>query len=265
MILALNIENTATALGGFTEKGMEFEAKLSTDLTKTADQYACEMANIFALNKISPDCVEGCIISSVVPSLTGVFKNAVGKLSGCTVSIVSTGVKTGLNIKLDNPKEVGSDRICMAVEAAATARLPCVIVALDTATTFTALDAKGVLAGSAIAPGIKTGLDALRSRAAQLPSIGLSPPENGVLGRNTVDAMKAGVLYGASCMIDGMLARYSDVLGEIKEVILTGEFASFVKNELHTPVILDEFLPLKGLYRIWLKNQSKRRPFSQMR
>lgn len=258
MVLAVNAENTYITVGGFTENGLQFCAHIATAPFRTSDQYACDFLSIFSLYHTTEESIEGAVLCSVVPSITAALTEALRRISRREPMNISSGVRTGLNIKIDNPRQLGSDLVCLAVEAAATLPKPCLIVAADTATTFTALDASGTMVGSAIAPGLLIGLSALRTYAAQLPSIRPEVPEHGVLGCNTVDSMRSGVLFGHACMIDGMIHRFSDVLGGHITVALTGAYSDLLEPHLLTQVRHCPELALHGLYRIWKKNRKKR-------
>lgn len=258
MIIAVNIENTNISVGGFIEDELSFVARIATDLNKTPDQYACEFQNIFGLYHVSTENIEGAIFCSVVPSLSNVICDAVRKLSVCTVLMVSSGVKTGLNIKIDHPKLLGSDLVSSAVKAVHMAKLPCVIVDMSTATTFTAIDRNGALVGSSIAPGIKIGLDALRQSAAQLPSISLDEPADGIFGKNTIQAIQSGVIYGAAALVDGMVERYVEALGEDAGTLITGTYGSFIAPYCKRKMTVENDLVLHGLRIIWDKNRVKK-------
>ncbi len=168
---------------------------------------------------------------------------------------VASGLKTGLKIKMDQPRALGSDLVANAVFALKNKNLPCIVVDMGTVTTFTVLDENGTLIGTAIASGVKSSMDTLRHVGAQLPAIRMEVPKNGILGRNTVDAMKSGTIFGAAAMVDGMIDRISDELGQKPYVLLcggTGEFlAPYIKND----IVCDPNVTLKGLIDIWNKNQ----------
>lgn len=168
---------------------------------------------------------------------------------------VSSGVKTGLNIRSEQPRQVGSDRVAAAVAARAKGKLPCVAITLGTATTFTALDQSGALVGSAITAGVQLSLLALREQAAQLPAVAIDAKDEGILARNTVDAMRVGAVYGAASLVDGMVERFAEALGETPYVVLTGELAPLVTPYLRIPFEYDESLVLDGLHLIWKKNR----------
>ncbi|MGN1030173.1 MAG: type III pantothenate kinase [Butyricicoccaceae bacterium] len=258
MVLAVNAENTYIALGGFTEGELRFHAHIATAPFRTADQYACDLLNMLALYHMTEEPIEGAVLCSVVPSISAALTEALRRISGHTPMNIASGVRTGLNLKIDNPRQLGSDLVCLAVEAAATLPKPCLVVAADTATTFTALDASGTMVGSAIAPGLSIGLAALRTHAAQLPSIRPEVPEHGVMGRNTIESMRSGVLFGHACMIDGMVQRFAAALGGSITVALTGTHSELLAPQLHTQVRLCPELALHGLYRIWKKNKKRK-------
>lgn len=256
MLLAINAQNSVIALGCFDEGGtLRAVARIAAVTACTADQYACQIDGVLRLRGYSSAEIFGAVLCSVVPSLNGVLHDAVRILCGCEVVSVSSGVKTGLSIQMENPRALGSDLVCVALEAASQGRLPAVVIDMNTATTFTALDRRSVLVGSMIAPGVRTGLEALREKAAQLPSISLTLPEKRLLGKNTVDAMASGVLNGAASMVDGMICRCREQLGEDLTVYLTGTDAPLVAGRMREPVRRADDMVLHGLYRIWLKNR----------
>ena len=170
---------------------------------------------------------------------------------------VSSGVQgdSGLNIRSEQPRQVGSDRVAAAVAARAKGKLPCVAITLGTATAFTALDRSGALVGSAITAGVQLSLLALREQAAQLPAVAIDAKDEGILARNTVDAMRVGAVYGAASLVDGMVERFAEALGETPYVVLTGELAPLVTPYLRIPFEYDESLVLDGLHLIWKKNR----------
>lgn len=258
MLLAINVQNSAITLGCFDGGAQLYAvARIATETGHTADQYACQIESVLRLRGYTPAEIHGAVLCSVVPALSTVIQNAVKILCGCEVVNVSSGVKTGLSIQIDNPRVLGSDLVCVAVEAAAQGKLPALVIDMNTATTFTALNAKGVLAGSIIAPGIQIGLDALHERAAQLPSISLNRKEVKLLGKNTVDSMASGVLHGAASMVDGMIEKCREQLGDDLTVYLTGTDAPLAAAYLREQVQQMDDMVLYGLYRIWTKNQGK--------
>ena len=258
MLLAVNAQNAAITLGCFDEGGkLCVVAHIATEPRHTADKYACQIDSVLRLHGYTASEIYGAVLCSVVPALNAVLCDAVKMLCGCQVISVSSGVKTGLSIQVENPRAVGTDLVCVAVEAAAHQKLPALIIDMNTATTFTALDARGVLVGSAIAPGVSLGLDALHEKAAQLPSIDLTRSETNVMGKNTVDAMASGVLNGAASMADGMIARFRQQLGDTMTVYLTGTHAHLIAPHMREKVHKADDMVLYGLYRIWVKNRKK--------
>ena len=255
MLITLDIGNSHVAIGGFHGDDILFVASMATDDRQTGEQYACTLRSIFALHGMEQQPIEGVVLSSVVPAMIPILQRAVGLLSGCRVLTVGAGVKTGLNIKSDQPRTLGTDRVAAAVWASHTASLPCVVVDLGTAITFTALDAKGTLAGSAIAPGMYIALRAMGHAAAQLPEVRLDTPPKSVLGRTTVDAIQIGSIYGTASMIDGMIARFADELGAVPGVLLSGSAVPLVQPYLRTKARWEPELVLRGLALIWRRNQ----------
>lgn len=254
MLIAIDAGNSHIRIGGYEEDVQIFSASIGTEPKQTADYYASVLNGICSLHQIDIKKVTDAIISSVVPSVTMVLEKAVKLLFCCPVMVVSSGIKTGLNIRLEQPKLVGSDRVIAAVAAKAHGKLPAVIVDCGTATCFTVLDENGRMVGSSIAAGISLSLSALRRSAAQLPEISMDAKIPDILAKNTEDAMQVGAIIGAAAMIDGMIERFEQSLGQSVSVFLTGGSAKLLKNHLKTLVIYEESLCLDGLYQIWKKN-----------
>ena len=206
MILGIDIGNTNIVLGGFQGREILFEARMATDQLKTSDQYCAELKNMLGLFEVKVTDVEDVIISSVVPPVLNSFKTAIRKLTGKQCLIVGPGLKTGLNIRMDNPKQVGSDLIVAAVAGVREYGAPLLIIDMGTATTITAVGRNSTYLGGCICPGVRISLDALISRTAQLPGISLGSPQK-VIGHNTIDCMQSGVMIGAAAMLDGMVER----------------------------------------------------------
>lgn len=255
MLLAINVQNANITLGCFDESKLRIVAHIATETSHTADQYACQLDSVLRLHGCRASEIFGAVMCSVVPALSGILEQAVKLLCGCETINVSSGVKTGLSIEIDNPRLLGSDLVCVAVQAAAQEKLPALVIDMNTATTFTALDRRGTLIGSAIAPGVRIGLDALHERAAQLPSVSLTGASCKLIGKNTIDAMTAGVLLGAASMVDGMIGKFRAVLGDDLTIYLTGTEAAPVIPYLQQPVQRMDDMVLYGLHRIWAKNR----------
>lgn len=255
MLLALDIGNSHVKLGGFCGDDMQFVASIATDERKTGAQYACELTNIFALYHIPLAKIDGLMLCSVVPAVTPLLELALSLLFTAPILTLSAGVKTGLNIKYDQPRTLGSDLVANAVWAAKQGKLPCVVADCGTVTTFTALSKEGALVGTTIAAGLALTLDAMKRGAAQLPTVQLEAPPHGVLGHSTADAMRSGAIFGAAAMIDGLLARFIGALGAPVAVWLTGGSAALIAPHLLTPHALVSQITLRGLAQIWVKNR----------
>ncbi len=254
MILAIDIGNTHIVLGGITDGSVDFMARLSTNHIKTEDEYGMDIMNVLKLYNVERNAIEGGIISSVVPGILSRIKLSVKKVIGKEPLVVGPGVKTGLNILMDDPGTVGSDRVVSAVAALNEFKLPVIIVDMGTATTIDVIDKNKNYIGGAIMPGVEIGLQALSARTAQLPAIGLETPKRAI-GKNTVDCMKSGVVFGTAGMIDGCVERIKEELNEDCSVIITGGLGKNFAEVCRGNYIYDEELLLKGLYIIYNKNK----------
>lgn len=257
MILAIDIGNSNIVLGCIRDKEIVKEARMATDLIKTSDQYCAELKNMLDLLEIDIKKIDGTIISSVVPPVLNSFRTAIIKLTGETPLVVGPGIKTGLNILLDNPAMAGGDLIVGAVAALAEYKPPLLVIDMGTATTITAIDAKGNYLGGSIFPGVKISADALSGKTAQLPAISLDAPRKAI-GRNTIDAMRSGLMMGTAAMLDGMIDRMEEELGSPATVVVTGGIARFVIPMCRRNMTYDKDLLLKGL-RILYENNRKSR------
>ena len=253
MVLTLDVGNTNIVIGGFLNDKLTFVSRIATDTKKTEDEYAVVFKNIAELHNVTEAEVSGAIISSVVPPLTNTLKLALSTVFGVSAQVVGPGVKTGINIKCDNPASVGADLICACVAAHYIYGSPSLIVDMGTATKMMVVDETGTFIGASIIPGVNIGLKALASGTAQLPQISLEAPKS-VLGKNTIDCMRSGVVYGNACMIDGMIDRFYDEVGEKLQVIATGGLAESIVPYCKAEIRLDKDLLLKGLYIIYNKN-----------
>ena len=252
MILTIDVGNTHTIIGAFCEGKLLFTSRISTDRHKTQDEYAVAIRSVLSLHGAT-DSIDGAIISSVVPQVSSLLENAIKMLFGCRVFVVGPGVKTGLNIKIDNPAQLGADLVCVSVAAQNKYPLPSIVFDLGTATPLSALTAKGEMIGGSILTGVGTALNALAQGTAQLPQISLSG-EVSVIGSNTVDCMRSGAIIGAAAMIDGMILRYKEILGENTTVIATGGLAGSIVPHCRESIVVDDNLLLDGLYSIYKKN-----------
>ena len=255
MILAIDIGNTNIVMGCIRDRKILFTERISTDLSKTDLEHAISIKTVLELHHIVPSEISGAIIASVVPPITSLIREALRKITGCTAMIVGPGVKTGLNIQMDNPAAVGADLIVGAVAAIDEYPCPLVIVDMGTATTLAVVDKNRNYIGGMILPGLRVSLDSLTSRTSQLPRISLDPPRQ-LIGKNTIDCMRSGVLYGNASCIDGMVERIEDELGSPVTVIATGGLAGTITPLCKHQVFLDDELLLKGLLLLYEKNHS---------
>ena len=254
MLLAIDIGNTNIVIGVIEDDVIRFEARIATDQVRTSDQYGVEIKNVLEAYGVTKDEIEDCIISSVVPPVFNSVKTGVVKVIGKQPMVVGPGLKTGLNINVDVPSQVGSDRIVIAVAALAEYKPPMILMDLGTATTIEVVEPGNMYLGGVIFPGVKISLDALTSRAAQLPGISLDKPKN-IIGRNTVDCMRSGMMYGTAAMIDGIVERIEEELGHKSTLIATGGLAQFITPLCKREIILERDLLLKGLNIIYKKNK----------
>lgn len=256
MILALDIGNTNIVLGCVNEhKKVSSLFRIKTDISRTSWQYAVEINSMLDIYNIDKNSLDGCIIASVVPPLTSVMKKAVNLAAGLEPMVVGPGIKTGLNIAIDNPAQTGSDRVADAVAVIDQYKVPAISIDMGTATTVSVIDADKTYIGGMIIPGIMISQEALASRTSQLPKISLEPPKR-VIGSNTIEGMKSGAVYGSAAMIDGVLQRIEEELGQKATVIATGGLApSIIPHCKRKDIIVDTNLLLKGLRILYDKNK----------
>ena len=253
MILAIDIGNSNIVLGCIDGEEILFEVRMATDRIKTSDQYCAELKSMLSLFEVEPAQIEGSIISSVVPPVQNALLLAVKRLTGKSVLTVGPGLKTGLNIKIDNPAQAGSDLIVGAVAAIAEYGAPLCVIDMGTATTICAIDKDEVFRGGTIAPGVMLSLNALSSGTAQLPGISLEKPTHAI-GTNTVDSMRSGIVYGTAAMLDGMIERIEAELGYPTRIIATGGLARYISPFCKREMIIDDNLLLKGLRLLYRRN-----------
>ena len=254
MLLTIDIGNTNIVLGGFDGDELTFVARIATNAVKTEDEYATKIRSILALHEVDKTSVKGAIISSVVPPLNSVMKKAIKIVYGIEPLMVGPGIKTGINILCDNPSTVGADLICACVAAHHIYGSPSLVIDMGTATKMMVMNSTGAFIGVSIIPGVNIALKALASGTAQLPQISLEAPGS-VIGKNTIDCMRSGVVYGNASMIDGMIDRFNDEMGEKLKVIATGGLASTIVCHCKHDIMLDEDLLLKGLRILYDKNK----------
>lgn len=259
MVLAIDMGNTNIVIGCIDDNKVLFEERMSTDISKTELEFAVLFKTVLELYNIKSEDIKGAIISSVVPQLTRIIKEAVEKVTQITPLIVGPGIKTGLNILMEQTRQLGSDLVVDAVAAINVYGAPAIVVDIGTATTISVVDEKKNYIGGVIMPGIRVSLDSLVSRTSQLPRISLEAPSK-VIGKNTIQCMQSGIVYGNASCIDGMIERIKNETGFIDgspneaKVIATGGLAEVIVPNCKTNIILDNELLLKGLKVIYDKN-----------
>lgn len=256
MILAIDIGNTNISIGCIRNDEILFIERLSTDTSKTGLEYAISFKNVLEIYHLSAEEIEGTILASVVPPLTNTIKEAAKKISHSEVMVVGPGVKTGINIMVDQPSQTGADLIANAAAGIQEYPLPLIIISMGTATTLSVIDEKKRYIGGMILPGVKVSSEALTRSTSQLPKISLEPPKK-VIGTNTVDCMKSGLLYGSAACIDGIIEKAEEALGQKTTVVATGSLANDIIPLCKRDIIIDEKLRIKGLLSIYKRNIEK--------
>ena len=253
MVLAIDIGNTHILLGCFEERKVLFTELLTTVKTATELEYASFIKSALEFNGQGEDMIEGVIISSVVPQVTGTIKKAVERFSSVEPIVVGPGVKTGLKIKIDNPAQLGSDLVVSAVAGIKEYGVPQINIYMGTATAFSLIDSDKNFVGTSIGAGMGIEAEALSSKTSQLPNIAFEIPKH-VIGTNTVDSMKSGLIFQNAALIDGMIERIEEEYGEKCVLIATGRYADIVAPLCKHKIILDKDLLLKGLIEVYYKN-----------
>lgn len=254
MILTVDIGNTNISLGVFDGDRLAASVRLSTTLSGTRDEYASRLISVLNLHGVRREDVKGAILSSVVPPLNAVLREAIRFVFGVDALTVGPGIKTGLNIHCDHPASVGADLICACVAVNTLHGSPALIVDMGTATKMMVMDKRGTFAGVSIIPGVLMGLRALSDGTAQLPQVSLEAP-GALVAKNTADAMRSGVIFGNASLIDGMIDRFAEVLGGEVPVYATGGLAAAVVGYCKHDISVDEELVLKGLNILYHKNK----------
>lgn len=253
MILAIDVGNSNIVIGAIHQNEVCFVSRMATEGCRTEDQYAIYFREILRLYNMEETSFEGGIISSVVPPVTNVIAKAVSKLIGKDPLIVGPGIKTGLNILIDNPSQLGSDIVVDNVAARHLYKTAVIVIDMGTATTISVTDEKGNIRGGAIAPGVGISLNALSQNTAQLQGINLDSPKK-VIGTNTVDSMKAGMVFGWASMIDGMIERILEELGTPATVVATGGHAKAIIPYCRKEIVYRENLLMTGLNLVYQMN-----------
>lgn len=255
MLLVFDVGNTNMVLGVYEGTELKKHWRINTDKEKTSDEYGILISNLFQYDKVDMNSITDVIISSVVPNVMHSLENFCIKYCNKKPLIVGPGIKTGLNIKYDNPKQVGADRIVNAVAAIEKYKSPMIIIDFGTATTFCAISEKGDYLGGTIAPGIKISSEALFQRASKLPRVELAKPGTAIC-KNTVSAMQSGIIYGYVGLVDKIISMMKSELGgdDIK-VIATGGLSVLIASETDSIDYVDKFLTLDGLRILYEKNK----------
>ena len=253
MILAIDIGNTNIVIGCIEKEKIYFVERTSTNISKTELEYMVEFKILLELYQIKVKEITGCIIASVVPPLINIVRASLEKLLRISPMIVGPGLKTGLNILMDNPAQVGSDLIVNAVAGLKHYGAPLIIIDMGTATTISVVDDKKNYIGGMILPGVKVSLDSPVNRTSPLPKISLEAPRK-IIGKNTIDCMKSGIIMGQAASMDGMVERVWDELGYHAKAVATGGLAGCIVPYCRHEIIYDNELTLKGLGIIYRKN-----------
>ena len=257
MILTIDLSNAHITLAGMADGDVLFSCQMATVKTRTAEEYAALMGLLLTQKHWDAQATEGCILSSVVPELTMVIHAAAELLTGYEPMVIGPGVKTGLNIRLDDPSELGSDFVAAAVAAQDRYPLPVVTVDMDTAMGIGVIDTKGCYIGGVIAPGVMISTAALTQRASLLHNVVPQAPGH-IICKNTDESMRSGIIYGAAAMLDGLLQGVDEELGQPATVVATGTWAETVIPHCRRKGIhVDKHLIQRGLWLIWKKNQKR--------
>lgn len=254
MVLAVSITNQVIQFGCYREGACVAQFSLAAESVRTADEYAVLLAGGMSLKGVDASEIEGAILSSVFPPLTEIVKQAIFAVSNVVASEVGPGLKTGLNIKIENPAQLGSDLVAMTVGALTRYQAPLLLVNFEVATTISIVDENRAFYGAILAPGIAASISSLSQNAANLPEISLETPRD-IVGKNTVEAMRSGAVYGGAAMLDGFISRLSERLGGKPTVVASGRHCSLILQHCEHTVLEDQMLVLDGLYTIYQKNK----------
>jgi len=258
LILVMDVGNTNISIGVYKEDKLQHHWRLKTDVHKTEDEYAMQIKMLFMHKSLSLSDIRGIIISSVVPPIMFTLELMCKRYFAVEPLVVGPGVKTGLNIHSENPREIGADRIVNAVAAIHEYGAPLIVVDFGTATTYCYIDEKGRYLGGAIAPGISIAMEALFTKASKLPRVELARPQS-VIGKNTVSSMQAGIVYGYIGQVEGIVNRMRQEGSEGALAVATGGLAELIAKESRVIDVVDPLLTLKGLHLIYKRNQEEKR------
>ena len=254
MLFTIGINNTMTELGLIDGGKILAKDRISSVRGKTSLEYAVLFRSFLDMNGVGRDEIDGAILSSVVPYLTDIVQDAVKRTTGCTPLVVGPGIKNGLKIRIDDPKQLGVDIVARTVGGIERYGAPLILINMGSATTFSAVNAKGEFVGTVIVPGVGVSLNALVEATSQLPGIDLNAPRH-VVGTNTVDSMKSGIVFGQAALIDGLVERICEEMDIDPAIAASGAYASTVVPACRTEITIDEDLLLVGLRAIYEKNR----------
>lgn len=255
MVLTIDVGNSNIVVGVYENDQLRFISRLASDQNRTADETAVHLKAILSIHEIRIAGIDGAIISSVVPLITETLASAIQLLTGRRPLIVGPGMKTGINIGIDNPAQLGSDLLVDSVAASALYPKPIIVADMGTATTLSVITDKNTIIGGAILPGVRTSLNALTAKTAQLQQVSIEAPKKAI-GSNTIDCMKSGVVFGNASMLDGMIDRINAELGKECFVVATGGLSEVISQHTRHEVVYNPNLLLEGLYILYQKNQS---------
>ena len=253
MLLCTDVGNTNIKFAIYKDNKIILKLRFSTDSKKTEDEFAAGLHTVFEINNVDTGKIKGSVMSSVVPKVTAPLKKAIDKLTGVKTLVVGPGVKSGLDLRIDNPATLGSDLLCMCVAVKELYTCPAVVIGLGTATTIVYLNENKCYCGGAITAGVNISLDALTTGGALLPSVDLDPPKKSIC-TNTEDCIKSGIIFGTACMLDGMIDRFNEEAGVSSTVIATGGLAPSIVGNCKNDIIINDELVLEGLKIIYNKN-----------
>ena len=253
MLLAVDVGNTNVVMGLYRGAELTQHWRLATDARRTADEYAALLRGVMELSGRGLADIDGMVVGSVVPALTPMFGDVGSRYLGVTPLVVGPGMRTGVDLRYENPREIGADRIVNAVAAHARYGGPVIVVDFGTATTFDVISADGAYLGGAIAPGIGIATDALFERAARLSRVDIVRPAR-VIGKTTVTAIQSGVYFGFLGQVDELVRRILGELGQPARVVATGGLADLLVGDSTTIAVVDPWLTLEGLRIVWERN-----------
>lgn len=256
MILTVNIGNTHITIAGYEHDSLQFSGRLHSSPAATVDEYAMNLLNLLSLYQVAPERIEGGILGSVVPALTGRVLGALRMLCSARFLTVGPGLKSGIKLRLDNPAQLGAELLCGAVAALAECPGPLVVISADTAISLMAVNAKQELVGGVILPGPQLSMNALVQKTAQLPQIDpAARASDSVLGKSTSACLQNGFVLGTASLLDGLADRFCAELGAQTAFYATGDLPRSIREACRTPIHYRETLITDGLHRIWLRNR----------